>query len=139
VCALYGFGKRVFKPGQVVPVVTTSGVVSLPWAGFARAEILEWWQGKGGVLVDIHADRFAERSDQTRKLAWCDMEPGTVIRGVIDSQTKTALLKVVTRGSTAEELLRYEHPRMPLVCPPLFPGVKVPLAPDQSEPDLFSS
>ena len=53
------------------------------WAGFARAEILDWWQRKGGVLLDIHADRFAERSDKSRKLIWDSVPRDFVIRGLM--------------------------------------------------------
>ena len=58
-CATFQFQKLVFKPGKNVVAVGTSGLVRHVWAGFARAEILEWWQRKGGVLLDIYADRFA--------------------------------------------------------------------------------
>lgn len=38
------------------------GIARPAWAGFARSKILSWWQKRGAVLIDIPADRFAERS-----------------------------------------------------------------------------
>jgi hypothetical protein len=43
-----------------------------------------------------------------------------VIRGLLDHQTGQPLIKIVTRESTAEELQRFQHPRMPVLEPPLF-------------------
>ncbi len=74
------------------------------WAGFARVEILDWWKHKGGILLDIYADRFAERSDQTRKLIWDDVPTGLAIRGLLDREFGELLIKVVTRASTPDEL-----------------------------------
>ena len=102
----------------------------LVWAGFARREVLPWWKKKGGELVDIPADRFAERSDLDRQLRWDDVPAGQVIRGIIDPHDGKPLLRVVTRASTAEEQIRFQHPRMPVLEVPLFNGAPVPLAID---------
>jgi len=76
------------------------GIVRHAWAGFARSEILSWWQKRGAVLIDIPADRFAERSEVTGKLIWDEVADGLVIRGLVDIQTTQPLIKVVTRAST---------------------------------------
>ena len=80
-CAGFEFRKHAFKPGKEVVAMAETGVARFVWAGFARAEILDWWQRKGGVLLDIHADRFAERSDKSRKLIWDSVPRDFVIRG----------------------------------------------------------
>jgi hypothetical protein len=103
------------------------------WAGFARSEILAWWQRRGGILTDIPAERFAERSEVTGKLIWDDVKKGLVIRGLVDTQEP--LIKVVTRASTPAELERFHHPRMPLLEVPLLDPV--PPGIDEDEPDLF--
>jgi len=67
-CATFEVKRQVSKPGKEVVAVVESGLVRHIWAGFVRAKILEWWQQKVGVLLDIYADQFAERSDNTGKL-----------------------------------------------------------------------
>ena len=119
-CAGFEFKKQAFKPGKEVVAKAESGLVRHIWAGFARAEILDWWQRKGGVLIDIHADRFAERSDKTGKLIWDSVPRDFVIRGLLDRQTGQSLIKIVTSESSREELERFQHPRMPLLEFPLF-------------------
>jgi len=52
----------------------------------ARKKILDWWQRKGCTLLDIYADRFAERSNVTGKLIWDQVPQRLVIRGVLDQQ-----------------------------------------------------
>ena len=90
---------------------------------------------KGGILLDIYADRFAERSDETGKLIWDGVPSGLVIRGLLERQSGQPLVKIVTRKSTAEELQRFQHPRMPVLDAPLFPRVEIPDAPET--PKLF--
>jgi len=134
-CAVFERKGQGFRPGRAVQVVGPQGVVDPVWAGFARAEILGWWQQKGGLLVDLPADRFAERSNITGKLLWDDVPQGLVIRGVIDPQSGAPLLKVVTRAASEEEQNRFQHPRMPLLEVPLYPGVS--LSDPQREPGLL--
>ena len=135
-CAVFEFKKQVFKPGKEITAKAEPGIVSHVWAGFARAEILDWWQRKGGVHFDIHADRFAERSDKTGRLIWDSLPHDYVIRGLLDYQTGNPLIKIVTRESSREELLRFQHPRMPLIELPLFgPMPEVDFG--NSEPELF--
>jgi len=110
--------------------------VSHAWAGFARSEVLSWWRKRGAVLIDIPADRFAERSGVTGKLIWDDIPAGFVIRGLVDMQTCRPLIKVVTRASSSQELDRFQHPRMPLLEEPLF-GPLPPAVDDVDEADLF--
>ena len=88
--------------------------------GFARSEILSWWQKRGAVLIDIPADRFAERSEVTGKLVWDAVADGFVIRGLVDIQTIQPLIKVVTRASSPEEIPRFQHSCMPLLEVPLY-------------------
>ena len=135
-CATFEFNRQIYKPGKKVVAVAASGIVRHVWAGFAREEILDWWQRKGGILLDIYADRFAERSNVTGKLIWDQVPERLVIRGVLDQQTGgEPLVKIVTRASTHEELERYQHPRMPVLAAPLFPIVEIPETPEA--PELF--
>jgi len=134
-CAVFEFKKQIFKPGREIVAVAPSGVVNHVWAGFARAEILDWWQRKGGVLLDIYADRFAERSDKTSRLIWDAVPQPFVIRGLLDLQTGQPLIKIVTRESNPEDLERFQHPRMPLLEPPLYGTVAIDFG--DPEPELF--
>ena len=134
-CATFEFKTQIFKPGKEVVAVAEPGIVRHPWAGFARAEILEWWQRKGGVLLDIYADRFAERSDKTGKLIWDAVPREFLIRGLLDQQTGQPMVKIVTRDSTAEELARFQHPWMPVLEPPLFQAPDIDFG--QQETELF--
>jgi len=124
-CATFQFKGKTCKPGSEVVGSGERGVVRHPWAGFAKSEILAWWQRKGAVLVDLPADRFAERSQVTGKLVWDDVPEGLVIRGIVDIQTSKPLIKVVTRASSPDELEHFQHPRMPLLESPLFAPVPV--------------
>ncbi len=136
VCATFQFRGNSYKPGRVVTAAGGRGVVRHVWAGFARGEILAWWEKKGAVLIDIPAAGFAERSEVTGKLLWDEVAEGLVIRGLVDTQTKQPLIKVVTRASTPLELERFQHPRMPLLEAPLF--APVPTGEFEEEaPDLF--
>jgi len=134
-CATFQFRGKTYKPGSEVAGSGERGIVRHAWAGFARSEILSWWQKRGAVLIDIPADRFAERSEVTGKLSWDDVAEGFVIRGLVDIQTAQPHIKVVTRASSPEEIDRFQHPRMPLLEVPQFallpPGV------DEDEPDFF--
>lgn len=135
-CATFQFKGKSFKPGQEVTGSGERGVVRHVWAGFARHEILDWWQKKGAALIDLPATRFAERSEVTGKLVWEDVAEGLVIRGLVDTQTPQPLIKVVTRASTPPELERFQHPRMPLLAAPLFGPLPLEMD-EESDPDLF--
>lgn len=135
-CATFQFRGKTYKPGQEVAGSGERGIVRHAWAGFARNEILSWWQKQGAVLIDIPAERFAERSGVTGKLIWDGVADGFVIRGLLDIQTTRPLIKVVTRPANPEEMERFQHPRMPVLEPPRFgplPSVVV----SGDEPDLF--
>ena len=97
-----------------------AGIVSHVWAGFARQEIIGWWRNRGSVMLDIPAERFAERSDMTGRFVWESLPGNLVIRGLLDIRGGNSLLKIVTRAAYAEELERFQHPRMPLLEEPLF-------------------
>ncbi|MCX7868537.1 MAG: hypothetical protein N2322_01175 [Terrimicrobiaceae bacterium] len=101
------------------------------WAGFARSEIFDWWVRRGGEVVDLPADRFAERSRRDRRLIWEDIAAGRVIRGLACD----GVVRVVTRQASPEELARFDHPRMPVIEPPWHPAADIELPPP--EPDLF--
>jgi hypothetical protein len=133
-CAAFEFQGRGFQPGKEVSGAGEQGIVRHVWAGFARAEILEWWQRKGALLLDIPANRFAERSEITGKLVWGNVPQGMVIRGLLDLQTSHPLIKIVTRAATKPECDHFQHPRMPLLERPLFPHLKISL---EQEPDLL--
>jgi len=134
-CATFQIRGKTYKPGSEVTGSGERGIVRHAWAGFARSEILSWWQNRGAVLIDIPAGRFAERSELTGKLIWDEVAEGLVIRGLVDIQTTQPLIKVITRASSPEELDRFQHPRMPLLEAPRF----APLPPGAAEddPDLF--
>ena len=119
-CAAFELNSRIIRPGRWVGVWRERGEDHQVWAGFARREILGWWKRKGAEFVDIPAERFAERSDLDRQLRWEDIPPGLVIRGIIDPNDGKPLLKVLTRASTQEEQIRYQHGRMPVLEVPLF-------------------
>ena len=132
-CATFQFKKQVIKPGKEIVAVSESGLVRHAWAGFARVEILDWWKHKGCTQLDIYADRFAERSDQTGKLIWDDVPRNLVIRGLLDLRSGVPLIKVVTRASTPAELQKYQHPRMPVLDKPMFPIMEIPENSDEVE------
>ena len=140
-CAAFELNSRVIRPGKVVRVWTGMGTNGkFVWAGFARNEIAGWWKKKGWEPVDVPAEKFAERSDRTRQLAWDAVPEGLVVRGVIEANVEVPLLKIVTRASSAEELQRFEHPRMPLIEPPLFSAEPLGFEDDGSstmQPELF--
>ena len=120
-CAALELNSRIYRPGRWVRCWKADRILTeLVWAGFARKESLGWWKKNGGELVDVPAHRFAERSDRDRQLRWDDVPAGLIVRGLIEPNDGKPLLKVVTRASTPEELLRFEHPRMPLIEPALF-------------------
>ncbi len=119
-CAAFELNSRVIRPGKLVRVWRSQKPAVFVWAGFARRESLGWWREKGAELVDIPAERFAERSDDDRQLRWDAVPSGLVIRGLIDPHEGQPLLKVVTRASTAEEIARFHHDRMPSMESPLF-------------------
>lgn len=134
-CATFQSRGKTYKPGQEITGSGERGVVRHGWAGFARSEILSWWEMRGALIIDIPADRFAERSGITGKLIWDDVAEGLVIRGLVDIQTAQPLIKVVTRASSPEEFARFQHPRMPLLEAPRF--APLPAEMDEREPDLF--
>ena len=118
-CARLELNDTRRQPGQALAVwLEEQRSAWLIWAGFARSESLGRWLSMGGQLVDIPAQRFAERSNRTRRLVWDDVPFGLVVRGVVDSNSGKPLLKVVTRASTQAEFTRFEHPRMPLIETP---------------------
>lgn len=118
-CATFEFRGRIFKPGREVIARSREGIVRPVWAGFARHEILHWWERKGGVLLDLPAARFAERSDESRKLVWDDVPVGLVLRGVMERRNSTPIVRIVTREATPPEALRFGHHRMPILEDPL--------------------
>lgn len=118
-CSVFQFKKQTFRPGREVTAQSARGVVRHVWAGFAKNESLNWWIQKGGVLLDLPIDRFAERSDLTGQLVWDDVPLHLVLRGLLDVQSGQPLLKVVTRAASQEELDHFQHPRMPLLTVPL--------------------
>ena len=134
-CAVFKIRHSVFRPGEVVPAIGECGIVSHPWAGFARAEILDWWQRKGGTLLDIPATEFAERSDHTRLLIWGEVPAGLILRALLEKKSGKPLIRIVTRASSKDEIRHYQHPRMPLLEKPLYEPVEIPL--HEPQPELF--
>jgi hypothetical protein len=134
-CSVFKNKNLVLKPGRVLKGANSHGEVSGIWAGFARSEILDWWRRQGAEEVELTATSFAERSGGTGKLVWEDVPEGYVISAILDQRESPALLKVVTRPANAEELSRFEHPRLPLLRKRRFAAV----SPGEEEPDLFSA
>ncbi len=124
-CAVFKVQGIACRPGREVPAVGPNGPIHRVWAGFARSEILNWWIQRGGILLDIPAEEFAERSDRTGELAWDAVPTGLVIRAILDRQTEHELIKIVTRESAPEELERFEHNRMPVLEKPLHAAAAV--------------
>jgi hypothetical protein len=118
-CAVFKLKGVEFKPGREVSAIGPSGSVKAIWAGFARSEILDWWISKGGVLLDIPCDEFAERSEVDGSLNWKNAPPGQVLRALLDRQTNHALVKIVTREATREEFEFFQHSRVPVFENPL--------------------
>ena len=139
-CAVLELNSRVIRPGKLLRVWTEKGKEGkFVWAGFARNEIAGWWRKQGWEPVDVPAERFAERSERTRQLGWDVVPAGMVVRGIIEANAEKPVLKIVTRASSAEELQRFEHPRMPLIEPPLFSAESLGVEDDGSaaQPELF--
>lgn len=135
-CAVFKVQGKTFRPGREVPAVGPDGPIHRIWAGFARSEILNWWIQRGGILLDIPAEEFAERSDRSGELVWDELPSGLVIRAILDRQTAHELVKIVTRESAPAELERFQHNRMPVLEKPLhaaapvtFPEPKPPAKP----------
>jgi hypothetical protein len=123
---------HVIRPGRLVGVWRKCGEAHETWGGFARSEILNWWMRKGGELVDIPADRFAERSDLDRQIRWQQIPPGQVMKGIIDPNDGKPVLRMLTRAATQEEHIRFQHPRMPVVEAPLFSAKPVSPRPESN-------
>ena len=126
-CAVFKVQGKTFRPGSEVPAVGPDGPIHRIWAGFARSEILNWWIQRGGILLDIPAEEFAERSDRTSELVWDELPSGLVIRAILDRQTAHELIKIVTREAAPAELERFQHNRMPVLENPLHAGAPVTL------------
>lgn len=136
-CAVFKVQGKTFRPGREVPAIGPAGPCHGIWAGFARSEILNWWIQRGGFLIDIPAEEFAERSDRTGELVWDAVGEGLVVRGLLDRQTSHELVKIVTREATPDELDRFQHNRMPVLEKPLYANgsVMLPSPPcDESVP-----
>jgi hypothetical protein len=137
-CARLELNDTVLQPGQALAVwLEERRSAWLIWAGFARSESLGRWLSMGAQLVDIPAQRFAERSNRTRRLAWNDIPLGLVVRGIVDSNSGKPLLKIVTRAASPEEFARFEHPRMPLVEAPRVSAEQILAPPPVGEQSLI--
>jgi hypothetical protein len=119
VCAVFKVQDKTFRPGREVPAIGPWGPCHRIWAGFARSEILNWWIQRGGVLLDIPAEEFAERSDRSGELVWDTVGEGLVLRALLDRQTAHELVKIVTREATPAEREKFQHNRMPVLEKPL--------------------
>jgi len=119
-CATFEYNGKSSRPSKTILARSKKGFVENVWAGFARVEILDWWRKQGAEELDIFATRFAERSKTTGKLIWDDVPSGLVIRALLVPEQNHQLIKIVTRASNPEELLQFDHPRMPLLEGPLF-------------------
>ena len=136
-CSAFQFRQQTFRPGTEVLARSPLGLERLVWAGFAKKESLAWWTGEGGVLLDLPADRFAERSDMTGRLIWSDIPVRCVLRGLMDRRGTSPLLKIVTRASTLQEIGVFQHPRMPFLEEMLYGDESWPDLTDGFENELF--
>lgn len=91
--------------------------------------------GKGYVLVDVPADRFAERSRREGRLVWGDMPEGMVIRGLKDMTGQVPQILIVTRQASFKEQAQFGHERMPLLEAPLFSAERIPEEPFEETSD----
>lgn len=119
-CAVIRWRGQEVRINQRVQVVRAKEVLTGIWVGFAREEILNWWLKCGYEEVDLLAEEFAERSRQTGKLVWGEVEDGHVLRAIFGMECHQRLVRLVTRACTEEELARFGHHRMPLVGPLRF-------------------
>lgn len=126
-CAAFEVHGRAAKPGMKVHAASRDGAIAAAWAGFARSEILGWWIRRGAQEIDLRAERFAERSDRTRKLTWAPVPDSQVIAALFEPES--GVIKVVTRAATPEEEAFFEHPRMPLLVPRRFGEIEIPQEP----------
>jgi hypothetical protein len=131
-CAVFKVKGIEFRPGREVHADGPGGAVRAVWAGFARSEILHWWISKGGVPIDIRAEEFAERSEADGSLVWRAVPEGFAIRGLLDTQSGGALVKIVTRAATPEEFAHFQHPRHPVLEAPLH--AETPAPPPEARP-----
>ena len=113
-CAAIEFSTRVIRLGRRIAFRHAAGEAELPWMGFAREEVLGWWRLRGAELVDLPADRFAQRSEFDRQIRWTDLPAGQVIRALLDLTPEEPVIRVLTRPSTPEEHNRLQVTRMPV-------------------------
>jgi hypothetical protein len=133
-CSVFKNKNLVLALGRVLNGSSIRGKVSGVWAGFARSEILNWWQRQGAEEVELTATSFAERSSKTGQLVWEDIPEDHVISAILDHRENPALLKVVTRAANPDEISKFEHLRLPLVQKRKFAAIP----PGEEETDLFS-
>ena len=77
-CIAFQFKGKIYKPARPIRVISDGKPVDKVWAGCAREEILEWWKKRGAKLADLHAEKFAERSDKSGRLIWGEVPEGLV-------------------------------------------------------------
>lgn len=138
-CASFEIKGKRFKPRDKVRVRGKKGISEYVWAGFARKERIDWWKKKGGELVDLPAEKFAERSDVTRKLIWDEVPDGLVIRALVDNDSNEPILKIVTRAANKDEAKQFQHDRMPSLESPFYDDSFeiLDIPPDVDPADLF--
>ncbi len=139
-CARFELNKTRFQPSNTVAFWRALAMAEkLVWAGFARRE---WLHGppKGGALVDVPANRFAERSRRTAQLVWDDVPAGQVIRGLVVPNKGKPILRIVTRECSPEEEEFFGHDRICVIEPPLFSAEPIAIEPPKSpaQGELFS-
>jgi hypothetical protein len=138
-CAAFEVQGKKRRPGMQLGAWSETGPVYGVWAGFARQETLGWWRRQGGCLVDVPADRFAERSDADRRLVWADVPEGRVLRAwmPVAASGAAVLLKIVTRAASAAELAHFGHDRMPLLEPAQYGATALEMPETSPQGELF--
>jgi putative SOS response-associated peptidase YedK len=112
-CAAFEFQGKKYKPKQKIPSLVNKVPVWIPWVGFARSEIITWWQRKGQQCL-IPVDRYAERNHQTHTLHWMEASQQQWITGIF--LEKENEIKIVTRHATLNEETLIGHDRMPVLA-----------------------
>jgi hypothetical protein len=126
-CARFEMNRTRFQPSNTVAFWRALALAQqLVWAGFARREWLHS-PPKDGAMVDIPADRFAERSRRTAQLVWDDVPSGQVIRGLVLPNKGNPILRIVTRSCSPEEEEHFGHDRICVIEPPLFSAGPIPI------------
>lgn len=124
-CARTCYQGKVYRPGNLLIVKSSTKDGQAKWAGFARSETVESVWGKTHTVdLDVPADKFAENNkvaaakSGAQVLTWAAMPPDAVIYGI--GNRKNGEVKLLTRQATDEERQFFGHHRLPVIGPRRF-------------------